>query len=67
MNTIHREEYKRFNCHRYKVLSNITYGYDKNDDLIYADCSLQQIKHCDGYESPERKRPYRYPISLKET
>lgn len=63
---ISKEEYHRFNCHKYKILTNIIYGYNKNDELIYAQCSLKDEKHCDGYESPERKCPYRYPHSLKD-
>ena len=66
MKPIFKEEYKRFNCHRYKVLTYITYGYDKNNNIIYAHCSLQDDKNCNGYESPERKCPYRYPIDLKD-
>lgn len=63
---IEKEERRRFNCHRYKILTDITYGYDKNGNLVYADCSIMERKHCQGYESPDRKCPYRYPHLLKE-
>lgn len=66
MNVIHREEHRRFNCHRYKILADITYGYDINKNLIFANCSLQNDKGCRGYESPDRKCPYRYPATLKD-
>lgn len=66
MQTVSFEEYRRFNCHRYKILCTITYGYNKDNELIYANCSLQDSKHCPGYESPDRKCPYRYPRNLKE-
>lgn len=52
---ISKEEYHRFHYHKYKILTNIIYGYNKNDELIYAQCSLKDEKHCDGYESPGRK------------
>ena len=61
-----REEYRRFNCHRYKVLTDITYGYNEADELIYADCSLEYSKRCDGYERTGFRCPYRFPHSLKE-
>lgn len=66
MQTIHNEEHRRFNCHKYKIFTYITYGYDKNQNIIFARCSLQDDKHCNGYESPERKCPYRYPIGLRD-
>ena len=66
MNVIYQEEYRCFKCFRYKILTNITYGYDENETLIYANCSLQDEKHCRGYESPDRKCPYRYPRALKD-
>lgn len=61
-----KEEYRRFNCYRYKVLTNIVYGYNENDKLIYSSCSLKEEKHCDGYESPQRKCPYYLPHLLTE-
>lgn len=65
-NDVIREERRRFNCHKYKVLTYITYGYNESGDLIFASCSLESAKHCNGYESPERLCPYRFPHSLKE-
>ncbi len=66
MNGVAKEEYRRFNCHRYKVLTDIHYVFNEENELISASCSLQSCKRCDGYESPERKCPYRYPHALKE-
>ena len=60
------EEYRRFNCHKYKVLTDITYRYNEAHELIYADCSLEHSKRCNGYEPSGRRCPYRYPHSLKE-
>ena len=61
-----REEYRRFNCYKYKILTNITYGYDKDDNLIYSSCSIKEQKHCNGYELSDRICPYFHPHCLKD-
>ena len=61
-----KEEYHRFNCHKYKILTDIVYGYNSNDELIFTQCSLKDKKHCDGYESPNRKCPLAFPHLLKD-
>ncbi len=60
-----KDEFRKFTCRRYTVLTTIHYVYD-DEKLIECTCSLKEDKKCNGYQSPDRKCPLIAPHSLKD-